>query len=671
MKAITPLCKLITYKDSATCFRAIESGLVNLWSKVGDRASNKEEVPILCTFGPKGQGKTELCRQIVLRNDLHCKISGVKKMIAIHVSFNQTTSYATHEDTYTDVLRSVLWRSYRAFDEQKYQNDDPNLEYPPFDKFLQLVRSAHCSATLQPEEIGVFILLDEIMNITKEDRRRSLLNECGSVQQRELNARRPTFFLITSLQYYPMFNAIKTQSGRDLCPVPLPLLLDQSLDEMGDRITEYFIFILSYEKSENERKKLVGKKDVERLIRVVVSICGRHFRTLEFAIKSIYCRIVPLDQHRIWTSYIETTTTPVFATMAEMESFQADSKDVYTIALHDIFQSTLSNIRPAEEAFNIYHRLKELFMILLHDPDYFVPEYHLIDLLSVGAVFVKDRSESDYSNIVPRVCLPYLYFCPPVNIVRNSKKIDGYLVKSEAISLDKHIPMLLYNIGQALYKPREELPYSFECVMLWIELLRIASMIQRQLNPLITISDVLCDCEFNGWDEETLDSIVVAPFIFERSFVLDQNATTPLLHTADREQQLLLSALAYAFVSPEVARLSQKANLNMKGIEYINTCYVKQNSNDCVPLLCSMKLRESSMKTTPSQLAADIHSIVQQSYSGNTSYYVVIYCCCNNNSAKNTLPRGTIVVPIQTLQKVMYPFGANNLLEVMIANSSK
>jgi hypothetical protein len=285
---VTSLCQLIRYQQSPTDgMNSIKNGLSTLWAN-RKRTPNKENFPLLAAFAVKGQGKTELCRQLVLADDLHDNLPGVEKVVTIHVSFSQDSTY-NEADREFGIIQGLIWRILDAFSAD-YSFATRQKENIQLADVIAVIRDeCRTENSTETSKIGIFILLDEFMKVDVDSERTKLLNEICSLQQKHLQKEIPTFFFVTSLTYVPVDHIVRTDSGRHIFAIPLPVLADSSLEEIANLIHDSICKVLacSPDLQATELRAFNAKGDLRRLISVAVYVSGRHFRSLETVVKVI------------------------------------------------------------------------------------------------------------------------------------------------------------------------------------------------------------------------------------------------------------------------------------------------------------------------------------------------------------------------------------------------
>jgi hypothetical protein len=272
------------YFNSEDSFYMIRQILNSNWSYRGNRAT-KEHLEIACTAGTQGQGKTELCKQLCLKNSTW-DLVGVKKMVTIPISFNQDCTFAKCElDTADDFC--IVWRILRVFG----ISDDNFSMYPAkLEDLISFIRKCNCAEGEDPKSVGVFLLFDEILKVQICDTKyfERVLDVITTLQQRHLRNMFPTFVFITSLQLLPVSKYLVEGSGRKVCCVSLPIFCRIDLEVVASKLYIFFCTVLCIGKAIAQKEQLIRFKNLENLIRIVVSVSGRHFRTLELAMGVVY-----------------------------------------------------------------------------------------------------------------------------------------------------------------------------------------------------------------------------------------------------------------------------------------------------------------------------------------------------------------------------------------------
>jgi hypothetical protein len=111
----------------------------------------------------------------------------------------------------------------------------------------------------------------------------------------------------------------------------------------------------------------------------------------------------------------------------------------------------------------------QLFLRLVFEPEIYIPEQEIIELESTGACFIKTRDPYNFSRVIPRLNLPFLYsYCQiryPISEAKGEQVFDD------------HMGNLFVRIFEAVnsiaaYKCKLS-SITFEEVILWVELIRI------------------------------------------------------------------------------------------------------------------------------------------------------------------------------------------------------
>ncbi len=83
-----------------------------------------------------------------------------------------------------------------------------------------------------------------------------------------------------------------------------------------------------------------------------------------------------------------------------------------------------------------------------------------------------------------------------------------------------------------------------------------------------------------------------------------------------------------------------------------------------------MQLRERSDAI---KIARDMHQFVRDNTKlADEQFYVMLYCCSSASSIAITLlPPGTVIVPVEAVKQLLFPFGLNKLVVVADDKSKK
>lgn len=233
--------------------------------------------------------------------------------------------------------------------------------------------------------------------------------------------------------------------------------------------------------------------------------------------------------------------------------------------------------------------------------------------------------------------------------------------------------MLVSNIGVALYDTVKNLPSSFEDIIPRIELVRCFSFRKYSAlgssTPAMNFSVILPHAKIECWNNENL---AIASWVENDSFfpslqisITKKERQNSLATSHYINQKLIEKACD---VNCAAAIITRAQNDNSDGIEYAArhfAAYYERSDGTVeerpVICLCSMKLQESD----PETLAKQLHQMAKELSLSEQSYYVLIYCCWSQQDVnKLSLPRGTVVIGIETLQVIFRPFGASYLLEL-------
>jgi hypothetical protein len=669
------LVGVLHYVNGTETIDEVASIIAENWSFSG-KIVDKEKIFVICTFAAQGQGKTELCTQLAKNSSL-LKPEGVSVMVAIPISFNQSTTIDIN-GVDKDLERALVWRILFAFgnDEQQIHDYSGGLR-----TLLKEIRQANCPKDAKLSSVGIFLMVDEVLKVQLEsdDYFRRLLDMLCNLQQHDLRLSLPTFVLITSLEVLPVSKEVVTRSGRRLRGISLPIFTDADLEAVSMLLYDHFLTVLSINRTPIEVKKLEAFQNLRILIRVAVSVSGRHFRTLEDAMRAVYKRVVSVSAHNLAlkskipaelfrpaTGKQEQQTVDLFSGKGTGVSF----------TLKEVFDVVVNQILLADPSRAMYEQARDLFLDLINFPALEVEEKDLYPLENAKIVFVKFRAPG-LTTIVPRVSLPFLFMYPKWQLswqlqpsssssvgqeqLRQNILCGRYRRLMEPTRLTHHTEILLYNIGQALSGPFEKLSRDFEDVVPFAELLTTAAKERLGIQS-VSSDEVLRGMAFIPRAEETL---VVSPFVLKKAITISVSPSSCNIKNHPNPNAEAVRALVRLALSSEcnAVYVTQPKDLNTQCVEYVSRLFsVGERQVMC---FCSMKLRENS---DPLKISEDMHKFVQSevlSQCGveDKDYFVVLYCCVRvTEDIKQKLPRGTLIVGFECLKDLLYPFGLSPLI---------
>eukprot|EP00300_Choanocystis_sp_HF-7_P030938 c39957_g1_i1.p1 GENE.c39957_g1_i1~~c39957_g1_i1.p1 ORF type:complete len:207 (+),score=23.39 c39957_g1_i1:221-841(+) len=202
--------------------------------------------------------------------------------------------------------------------------------------------------------------------------------------------------------------------------------------------------------------------------------------------------------------------------------------------------------------------------------------------------------------------------------------------------------------------------------MIWIELVRVLALHKQKRVPSqsrIKLDEVLPDLIIKPWpgDSELVisDWVLTDPILTELDIGTPRKSVDPnglVKHMLDTANDSLST-------NSRVISVNQGPR-SCKAVEYC-ACHVSRELEDGISpvlLFCSMKLREQNNMQS---IAKQAHTTLDLTKNESNPFqrYAVIYCCVPKAQIRVAdLPQGTIVVPFETLEKVMNLFGASCLL---------
>jgi len=181
--------------------------------------------------------------------------------------------------------------------------------------------------------------------------------------------------------------------------------------------------------------------------------------------------------------------------------------------------------------------------------------------------------------------------------------------------------------------------------------------------------DLLPGVIFRPWDKESLR---VASFVTSSAITLfmPTNNKDAAHYPGQNDQKRAVSGVIGLSLTADgnAVYIHQTAPINME-IQHVSRLFSLANGQQAVPCFCSMKICKG---TQPGTLARRMHSFIKGEIQPSTactllecSYYVVIYCCTKGVDVNAVdLPPATVVVPYETVQHILYPFGLNQM-EIM------
>jgi len=628
-QAITVTYDMIGYVGHTTEYYC--SQITSLWARRGLVMKNKEECSIFATFGAGGQGKTELCRELVrhLPSALQKSCDTILACVCILISFNQETVWTSQENS--DPSFKPIWKRFCM-----EMNIDMDNSWQPtsMENMIDFFREAAANAyNVELRQTCVCLLLDEIINVF-ENNRREILNHLSAIQQSGLIHSFPTFFLTTSLKVEPVHQILTTESKRPLIPIPLPILEETKTREyVTNQIVDAIFSFWDGVLLASEEKKIRGKGDLRRLVQRSVYHVGNHFRALEEFIKAAFQNLVPSSFSRS-SKYVKYLQQAFL--MGENEC-RSNLEEPYKLELVTPPSASDADEIIACDIFSDH--------LLLGDGEYWVREQgDIARLLSYHIVFVRKRSTQDVFNFSPLISLPLLF-----RAWRNMRN-QNLLYSTLARIADLVMPTNM-----------QEASTYFEEVILQLMLARLLIHAKKEISQPVRVplKKLLPNAIIVPWDNQN-DNLIVE---------VDQLSlmTTPFLQgvdngTPDQALRALLEPL------PANCLFRMQGRVPAKGIEEVGPM-VMESEHSKRMLIWSMKLRQHNCKETATSVARNLHKLLQQEKK-DKQYYAVVVTCQKADSIKGLCP-GSIAVPSETLQVILEPFGASYMLDIIHSKTNK
>jgi hypothetical protein len=686
------LAEILDYVNGEEAIEEVKQTINLNWSFRGSKA-NKENLVVMCAVATAGLGKTEMCRQCALSCDTFVSsLNGISVIVPVPISFNQSTSFSIAE-TSNPIDASIVWRALYQFGNSKERSEECTWTLL---RLLTEIRRANCPSGKKPSSVAILLLVDEILKVHEKNEEffRELLDVLTNLQQSQIRDELPTFVIITSLELIPVSTQIVRKSGRRLHLISMPFLREVDLDVTASKLYEHIRSVLCAERPALDALQLERFNNLRNLIRVAVSLSGRHFRTMEAAIKAVYTRLVSRLQHEraanlgLTLSLFTPNDGNLDVTEAEIASLSVKGKNIdnhrrfldifarkgacVDLSIKALFDSTVNEIELGQIDRDAYYDAKDLFLRLLVDPNLVVNEASVYALEAAKIVFVKSRNPDRMTEIIPRVSLPFLFLYPRANLScrlapahssvdypRNEERETilqaKYVKLSRPSRLGHHTEMILNNIGVALSQSFSELSTAFEELMPFIELLLVAAR-PIELFPILHVEDILRGALFTPWDRESLR---VSSFVRQAELAI----SSPAPDKADSHVDAVRVAVNCAKGDDCNCVYVPEQEQNMQCVEYISR--LLSVGEEQVLCFCSMKLRA---KTDPVAVALQLHQFVAANVVAQCdllpkSYYAVIYCCTRTSAIdQSRIPPGTIIVTFECLHYTLYPFGLSQLL---------
>jgi ABC-type Fe3+/spermidine/putrescine transport system ATPase subunit len=207
--------------DRNETFNDFSDGLDKLVALLGV-ATDKANYPMMAIIGAGGSGKStwllslkgQKDKVVELLNDKIEKVRHEKKMdiprvknaVFLYARFSDSTTYKKNEDIIQGTCaRMALWYARKMQDNAHVDSLISSPECASFRTFVQWVRNKEEQQTAGKDgQIAVFLLIDDILNITNPEERRRLLDELNGFQQGQLGQRLATFFVVSTSRLAPI-----------------------------------------------------------------------------------------------------------------------------------------------------------------------------------------------------------------------------------------------------------------------------------------------------------------------------------------------------------------------------------------------------------------------------------------------------------------------------------
>eukprot|EP00047_Mylnosiga_fluctuans_P022012 m.112060 g.112060 ORF g.112060 m.112060 type:complete len:767 (-) comp9104_c0_seq1:130-2430(-) len=667
--ASTLLCDIIGIQGNAV--QAVQRGFAELWARCGrpGMMMNKENCPNFATFGAGGQGKTELCRDVVklLPGQLQ-SFPGVTACVCLHISFGQMTTWESSDqramaNSYGSAALPIWRRCLINLALASSLDDAMCITWAPrsVSELTAFFQSAGAAAFGVPESsVMVCVLLDEIMKVSSSERS-CLLNEIATVQQESLLQKLPTFFLITSLEAAPIVDVLVTASKRPVTSIPLPVLEDLDREAVVDRLLDTILALWrEADLSPAEQLQIRGAGMLRRLIQGCVHQTGNHFRALEDVVRSLITKFVPAqfneDAARNLHELPPCMLQPVDL-CKPLLLLLADPSTIFTIHI----PTPLCSPKMGQAA-------SELFIehLLVGAEKWWAPEEALKRFLDYHAILVRERDPDNAVQIRPHVSLPLIFEAWALDeatvryrycTVRGPAK-DGSItldqIDRKRWSVDEAFRLALACLATLLRPSGKEANRMFEDLIIAVTFVRLVVLGRKFNSDEVSLAELLPGAIIVPWTREgpaagppTVHLDRHAPLTLCTSVVKPSAGATDVL---DALLDVSLASLAGVF-------FVRQGKVDSKLIEAVGP--LVHSGTQASRLLWSMKLRQANIRTTAEAILAGIHSEMRLREPRDGSYMAVAVTCQRAKIQEHLIPPGSIIIPADTLQTMLRPFGAS------------
>lgn len=704
--------------------KAFAKAVINLWNKGPAKATLKENVPICCVFAARGQGKTELCQQLVCNPMMKDFEPYFSDAICVAVTFNQYSLYSA-ADKKCGILKAFMKRVWAELQGPSGSNE--RQRQCPWSDLQQMVDDLRQTVTQQQQQqdqskpVAVLLAVDEFLKIdvvetedeiaarnlflspqeytqhlkdTAYSERKLLLDSLAALQQTELCHGMPTFVLVTSLNCKFVMDTFTTASGRLVEPILLPVAGDRTQEALARLAFKDIWEVMTRESIEKPSSSSDRRlSDVlYRLIRMGIGLSGRHFRAMENVLRAIYRTVVSSEAHESACSKEHLILCHHF------ESADSESVDLMKLpgARHNLMEEALwaamADI-PWNHDKDIFLRALSLFLRLLVDPTLKINEKHEgnLDLEDRGILFVVSRSAVSPAQVTPRICLPFLYRAPRLcpSILPGDGfhvPVNGYIHSKHPQRLQEILPMLVSNIGQAATSSVfDDAAVALEAIIPWAELVRMyaTSCWSANLNPyddqyLPPVDEILTGAVYCPWEKGEILS--ASTWVFATPFHVNRQLTIPRMEQMTMKSidvtNRMIQEAQNSFTSSPHAVMGHSRDAKTQTIEYVAHHFERQTNDDertPVLLLASMQLREAEAVQPELELTR-IHNVAKHAGLRDGEYVAAVYCCANASicqTAGRSAPPGSLIVGAECLQELLASFEMSYLIQLVQEKSQK
>ena len=610
----------------------------------------KEYCPLSVVFGVEGQGKTELCKQLVIHlpqiiNQHKHFNSLIKGSACFYLSFGQKTTWGINEVDNNENIKKVIWWRFLDMFDIEYSTDN----WEPMDlfQFLHFFRKVTAKVNkCGMKETAICLLLDEIANVDLEPRKK-ILEYLPSIQQNHLCHNKATFFLITSLEAKYVADNLIVELNRPLSSISLPIIEDNNKKNVAKCIYDKILLCWNEYLTEKAMKDIRGSGSLLHLILFLVYHVSDHFRSLEVVLKKMIELFVP--EQFVKFGFPEESIPIAIALNNNVGECKNNLENPLKF-MHLISNNLCCSFLAGDQA-DYAHKLF-FYKRMIDNND---SEDEREPILQV----IRDRAGVNrIYNILPYISLPYLFKYWNWMHKRSDFFQNDHAFKNDLLpeyencsaTPEEWTKLFFGSVPNLLMSKTPQ--KAFATLIPVILFLRMIAYSASRRVRWVSLNDLLPGLIFRPWDDKNevprIDNINLA------------DRTACYSYAAGDDPNRGLEDLVLYFAKKEFFRF-QNGNVDSKLIEFAGPFVFHFNSPKRL-LLWSVKFQER-MQIPLSTIANDIMNEIDAINQPRKSFYSVIAVPQKRDEINiEEIPRGTIVLPYETLDVILRPFGACSFL---------